>query len=215
MAQACLRWQRSLYPWLIEFGLEQSEADPSVFYMRAEADAHRHKDANTTADVLYVGCYVGDLFILYEHNDNDSLYSKFTAALKQRWRVEDEGPVTDLLNIQIEREGDTITLKQTSYITKLCGEYFSGSASSHTRLRGATSMDIRECIIEATADGASPASPALASKYKRLVGALLYCATQTRPDVAYPVSMLCRAMSWPTAALMDAALRVLAYLYKH
>ena len=94
MAQACLRWQRSLYPWLIEFGLEQSEADPSVFYMRAEADAHRHKDANTTADVLYVGCYVGDLFILYEHNDNDSLYSKFTAALKQRWRVEDEGPVS-------------------------------------------------------------------------------------------------------------------------
>ena len=144
-----------------------------------------------------------------------SLYSKFTAALKQRWRVEDEGPVTNLLNIQIEREGDTITLKQTSYITKLCGEYFSGSASSHTRLRGATSMDIRECIIEATADGASPADPALASKYKRLVGALLYCATQTRPDVAYPVSMLCRAMSWPTAALMDAALRVLAYLYKH
>jgi hypothetical protein len=37
---------------------------------------------------------VGDLFILYEHNDNDSLYSKFTAALKQRWRVEDEGPVS-------------------------------------------------------------------------------------------------------------------------
>ena len=94
MAQAGRRWQRSLYPWLIEFGLQQSEADPSVFYMRAEADAHRHKDANTTADVLYVGCYVGDLFILYEHNDNDSLYSKFTAALKQRWRVEDEGPVS-------------------------------------------------------------------------------------------------------------------------
>ena len=94
MVHAGRRRQRRLYPWLIKFGLKQSEADLSIFFMRANADAHRHKDANTTADVLYVGCYVGDLFILYEHNDNDSLYSKFTAALKQRWRVEDEGPVS-------------------------------------------------------------------------------------------------------------------------
>ena len=56
--------------------------------------ATKTQTRDTTADVLYVGCYVGDLFILYEHNDNDSLYSKFTAALKQRWRVEDEGPVS-------------------------------------------------------------------------------------------------------------------------
>ena len=76
-------------------------------------------------------------------------------------------------------------------------------------------MDIRESVIEATADGAAPADPALATKYKQLLGALLYCATQTRKDVAYPVSMLCRAMSRPTAALMDAALRVLAHLNKH
>ncbi len=34
-----------------------------------------------------------------------------------------EGPITDLLNIESEREGDAITLKQTSYITKLCKEY--------------------------------------------------------------------------------------------
>lgn len=73
-------------------------------------------------------------------------------------------------------------------------------------------MDIRETVINATADGATPPDPALTSRYKRLVGALLYCATQTRPDVAYPVSMLCHAISRPTAALMDAALRVLAYL---
>eukprot|EP00965_Chrysotila_dentata_P103169 3406205-Pleurochrysis_carterae.AAC.1 len=46
-----------------------------------------------------------------------------------------------------------------------------------------------------------------------LVGALLYCSTQMRPDVAYAVGMLCRAMSCPTSALLDDARRVLKYLY--
>ena len=39
-------------------------------------------------------------------------------------------------------------------------------------------------------------------------------ATFTRPDVAYAVGMLCRAMAKPTPALMAAAQRVLMYLYR-
>eukprot|EP00965_Chrysotila_dentata_P156419 5168155-Pleurochrysis_carterae.AAC.1 len=42
------------------------------------------------------------------------------------------------------------------------------------------------------------ASPDLVKSYQSLVGALLYCSTQTRPNVAYAVGMLCRAMSCPT-----------------
>ena len=52
------------------------------------------------------------------------------------------------------------------------------------------------------------------SKYMSLVGALLYCATHTRPDIAYAVSLLSRAMHCPTKDLYDAALRVLYYLYR-
>eukprot|EP00965_Chrysotila_dentata_P061832 2048262-Pleurochrysis_carterae.AAC.1 len=48
-----------------------------------------------------------------------------------------------------------------------------------------------------------------------LVGALLYCSTLTRPDVAYAVGMLCRAMKCPTAQLLASARRVLMYLYHH
>eukprot|EP00965_Chrysotila_dentata_P131634 4352155-Pleurochrysis_carterae.AAC.1 len=55
----------------------------------------------------------------------------------------------------------------------------------------------------------------LLSTYQSLVGALLYCSTQTRPDVAYAVGMLCRAMSCPTPELLEAARRVLMYLSHH
>eukprot|EP00965_Chrysotila_dentata_P064372 2133031-Pleurochrysis_carterae.AAC.1 len=48
-----------------------------------------------------------------------------------------------------------------------------------------------------------------------LLGARLYCSTQTRPDIAYAVGMLCRAMSCPTSQLLDDARLVLMYLYHH
>ena len=57
--------------------------------------------------------------------------------------------------------------------------------------------------------------PADVRKYQSIVGALLYAATNTRPDIAYAVGMLCRAMSKPTPELHEAALRVLCYLDRH
>ena len=57
--------------------------------------------------------------------------------------------------------------------------------------------------------------PALLKRYQSLVGALLYCSGNTRPDVAFAVGMLCRAMSRPTPELHADALRVLGYLYRN
>ena len=47
------------------------------------------------------------------------------------------------------------------------------------------------------------------------MGGLLYAATNTRPDIAYSVGLLCRAMSKPTTELFDAAIRVLCYFNRH
>ena len=71
-------------------------------------------------DTVIVGCYVDDLFVLYNNNDEYSLYHKFTSDLQQRWQVDDEGEVSDLLNIEIMRDGRHVLLRQTSYIEKLC-----------------------------------------------------------------------------------------------
>ena len=43
----------------------------------------------------------------------------------------------------------------------------------------------------------------LLRRYQSLVGALLYCSGNTRPDVAFAVGMLCRAMSKPTKELFQ------------
>eukprot|EP00965_Chrysotila_dentata_P039930 1326411-Pleurochrysis_carterae.AAC.1 len=84
MAQAGRRWQRSLFPWLIQWGFAQSSSDPCVFVCNRAVDG--------TMQSLTIGCYVDDLFILYSDDSPGSLYSAFTTDLSARWNVEDEGP---------------------------------------------------------------------------------------------------------------------------
>eukprot|EP00965_Chrysotila_dentata_P076546 2527377-Pleurochrysis_carterae.AAC.1 len=111
MAQAGRRWQRSLFPWLKDWGFTQSHSDPCVFTC--------DRTINGAKQSLVLGCYVDDLFILYSGDGADSLYSSFTTALSSRWNVEDEGPVSDLLNVDIATDADCVILKQEKYIAQL------------------------------------------------------------------------------------------------
>eukprot|EP00965_Chrysotila_dentata_P193334 6175705-Pleurochrysis_carterae.AAC.1 len=147
-----------------------------------------------------------------------SLYSSFTTALSSRWNVEDEGPVSDLLNVDIATDADCILLKQEKYIAQLVEHYLpDGVPSSFHRDHAPAADDLPLRVdeaIHAKEQGIAP-DPALRATYQSLVGALLYCSTQTRPDIAYSVGMLCRTMSCPTTDMLAAAKRVLYYLSHH
>ena len=49
---------------------------------------------------LIIGCYVDDLCTCASHTDEFSLYHWFITELQSRWEVEDEGELTDLLNVE-------------------------------------------------------------------------------------------------------------------
>ncbi len=80
--------------------------------------------AGKRSEKLIIGCYVDDLFATYSHDDEQSLYHKFTTALQSSWDVEDEGPVSDLLNVEIERSDNCVSLRQTSYIERMTEAHF-------------------------------------------------------------------------------------------
>ena len=105
-------------------------------------------------------------------------------------------------------------LKQPSYITKLVNTYLpDGVPSSFQSNKRPCSSDLAQLVADALSSSEERSEREIRA-YQSLVGALLYCATNTRPDVAYSVGMLCRAMAKPTPELMAAAQRVLMYLYR-
>ena len=53
MAQAGRRWQRSLYPWLEEYGFEASKSDASVFSCRRTISTPTGK----RNELVIMGCY--------------------------------------------------------------------------------------------------------------------------------------------------------------
>jgi hypothetical protein len=195
MAQAGRRWQRSLYPWLKEYGFTQISPDSSVFTLEREMDSPTGKRKET----LHLGAYVDDLCVIYDNDNKYSLYLDFITKLQERWKVEDEGDLHDLLGIEFKFVGNTVTLHQQTYTSKSCPptscpmEYHRNSKP--TSLPAITTpLHIVEAMSQESAAGIDAE---FLRRYQSLVGALLYCSGNTRPDVVFAVGMLCRAMSCP------------------
>ena len=120
-----------------------------------------------------------------------------------------------MLNVEISRSDKGVTLRQTAYIEKLASTWLPEGVPSTFQYNSAPhTEDIQAKVLDALST-TDPPNPDLLRKYQSLVGSLLYAATNTRPDIAYAVSMLCRAMARPTPDLLDLGLRIVCYLYRH
>ena len=100
-------------------------------------------------ETLIIGCYVDDLFTLYSHDDEHSLYHSFTEQLVTDGKVEDEGLIADLLNIEITQSEDgKVKLGQSSYIESLVATHAPDDAARplRTRLSGRRATRQSSCM---------------------------------------------------------------------
>ena len=124
--------------------------------------------------------------------------------------------MSDLLGVDITPSPDCskVTLRQTGYIDRLVAKWFPDGAPALTRSNKVPAgPDLAQLVADALASTEVPCSSAVRD-FQSIVGALLYAATNTRPDICYAVGMLCRAMSRPTPELQRSALQVLEYLHR-
>ena len=112
-------------------------------------------------------------------------YNAFVDALSARWEIVDEGPMEDLLGIEVDYLKDgSIKLHQESYIRKIV-ERFLPDGPSNKAQRG--SLPYTPDFLRHVADALSlpPGSyPELVKPMQERIGCLMYAATSTRPDIA-------------------------------
>jgi hypothetical protein len=124
--------------------------------------------------------------------------------------------MSEFIGIEITRDRDagTLTISQTGYIDKVYGAYrplIDARGTSHACIPyGARST--REAFDKMTP--AEDKDKMDASEYLRVCEALVWPASMTRPDIQYAVSILCSFAQSAGQAHFNAAIGVLAYLYK-
>ncbi|CAI7826008.1 unnamed protein product [Closterium sp. NIES-54] len=193
LRQAPHEWHDTLRTTLAALGFAPSTADPSLFLR-----------TDTTLPPFYVLVYVDDL--LFATADTETL-TLVKSELQKRHTCTDLGELRSYLGLQITRNRArrTITLTQSHMVHQVLQRFgFQFSSPQPTPLSTSHSLS-----APPSDESVEPSGP-----YPELVGCLMYLMTCTRPDLAYPLSLLARyvAPSRHRNLHWDDAKRVLRYL---
>ncbi|CAI7895739.1 unnamed protein product [Closterium sp. NIES-53] len=178
---------------LAALGFTPSTADPSLFLR-----------TDTSLPPFYVLVYVDDLVIATADTEALTLVK---SELQKRHTCTDLGELRNYLGLQITRDRArrTITLTQSHMVHQVLQRFgFQFSSPQPTPLSTGHSLSAPPLD-----ESVEPSGP-----YPLLVCCLMYLMTCTRPDLAYPLSLLARyvAPDRHRKVHWDAAKRVLCYL---
>jgi hypothetical protein len=180
-----------IFPWFKAQGLRQLDDSDVCVWVYDDPKGN---------EMFAIGCYVDNLVIAHSAEvlpdgtaDPSSFYSRFTKALCKRWDVLDEGPLDDLLGMEVKINDDgSITVHQSKYVRKLLDKYLPDGLPDC--IPGPMvdaplpySPRIRELVDEAAGPhtkGSPPPHPELIKPFQEMVGAVMYLCNSTRPDLA-------------------------------
>ncbi|CAI7889351.1 unnamed protein product [Closterium sp. NIES-53] len=193
LRQAPREWHDTQRLTLVALGFAPYTADPSLFLR-----------TDTSLPPFYILVYVDDL--VFATGDTAGL-AHVKSELQKRHTCTDLGELRSYLGLQITRDRAqrTITLTQSHMVQQVL-QRFDFTYSSPQ----ATPLSTRHSLSALPSDeSVEPSGP-----YPELVGCLMYLMTCTRPDLAYPLSILARyvATGRHRPEHMAAAKRVLRYL---
>ncbi|CAI7809837.1 unnamed protein product, partial [Closterium sp. NIES-54] len=193
LRQAPREWHDTLRTTLVALGFTPSTADPSLFLR-----------TDTLLPPFYILVHIENL--VFAIADTAGL-AHVKSELQKRHTCTDLGELRSYLGLQITRDRvrRTITLTQSHMVQQVLQRFDFTYSSPQS-----TPLSTRHSLSALPSDeSVEPSGP-----YPELVGCLMYLMTCTRPDLAYPLSILARydAPGRHRPEHMAAAKRVLRYL---
>lgn len=201
LKQAGREWGQLLTKALLAWGMSQSAIDPCLFTY------------STGESILWVAVWVDDCVIC----DNDhQLRSRFVSYLSKAFPVEDKGELNWILHVRVQRDRRSrkLSMFQDLYVKDLLTR-FGGLLDGLTRrfdspCDASVHFSSDQCPDHDSVEFVQMSSHR--KDYMSLVGAYLWLANVTRPELSYIAGQLARFVSNPSALHYRAALRVLLYL---
>lgn len=181
-------WYECLDEFLKKLKFKKSNFDYCLYVKRMESE------------VIYSLIYVDDLLIC---GKNVEKIQEIKTVLSERFKMKDLGKIKEYLGININYNtlGKVMKMNQSKYIISLVNKYNVEKSRLHnTPMKVGLKIEKSEnCETE--------------TKYRNLIGALLYISSATRPDISFAVNYLSRFQNNYDQTHFQYALRILKYLY--
>ena len=189
-------WHAEVKDFFISIGYSVSQADEALFY-KIEDDKF-----------TIVAAATDDFSVFADSSDTANFLIQ--KQLTERFEISDLGPINWLLGVKITRDfaAHTISLGQQAYIEQILSRFGLADARVATTPMEA-SIDLN---FDSTHVSAIILTPTEKTKYREMIGCLMYAAVMTRPDIAFAVSNLSQYLDAPRTTHILAVTRVFRYL---
>lgn len=195
LKQGGRKWYETLCVALADLSFKRAEADYGVFF--------KHEGPH----LIILAIHVDDCLIT---GDSRLLLDTYKHRIGQKYRLTDLGPVSWLLGIKVLRdlEARTLALSQHSYIDAIITRFnFDDLKPISTPMDPHLQLSKSQCP-----ESASDVARMKRVPYREAIGALMYAAMGTRPDIVFAVSTLAQYSENPGWTHWEAVKRIFRYL---
>ncbi|GJV86671.1 retrovirus-related pol polyprotein from transposon TNT 1-94 [Tanacetum coccineum] len=179
-------WYDELSTFLLQNHFFKGTIDPTLFIRRFDDD------------ILVVQVYVDDIIFGSTHPRYTQLFSDL---MKSRFEMSMMGEMTFFLGLQVNQSPRGIFINQSNYVLEILKKYGMEACDPV-----GTPMEIKDKL-----DLDQNGSPVDATKYRSMIGALMYL-TSSRPDIVHATCLCARYQAKPTEKHLKEVKRIFRYL---
>ncbi|KAK2436707.1 putative mitochondrial protein [Trifolium repens] len=194
LKQSGRMWYNRLSEYLLREGYKNDSICPCIFMKRLGND------------FAIIAVYVDDINIIGTPKE----LSKAINCLKKEFEMKDLGKTKFCLGLQIEHLNNGIFIHQEAYIAKMLKRFYMDKCHPLSTPMVVRSLDVKKDPFRPREEDEELLGPEV--PYLSAIGALMYLANYTRPDIAFSVNLLSRYSSSPTKRHWNGVKHIFRYL---
>ncbi|KAK2434187.1 putative mitochondrial protein [Trifolium repens] len=194
LKQSGSMWYNRLSEYLLKEGYKNDSICPCIFIKRSGSE------------FAIIVVYVDDINIIGTPEE----LPKAINCLKKEFEMKDLGKTKFCLGLQIEHVKNGILVHQETHIATLLKRFYMDKSHPLSTPMVVRSLDVEKDPFKPKEKDKELLGPEV--PYLSAIGALLYLANYTRPDIAFSVNLLSRYSSSPTRRHWNGVKHILRYL---
>jgi hypothetical protein len=194
LKQSGRMWYNRLSEYLLREGYKNDSICPCIFIK------------GSGSEFAIIAVYVDDINIIGTPEE----LPKAINCLKKEFEMKDLGKTKFCLGLQIEHVKNGIFVHQEAYIAKVLKRFYMDKSHPLPTPMVVRSMDVEKDPFRPKEEDEELLGPEV--PYLSAIGALMYLANYTRPDIAFSVNLLSRYSSSPTRRHWNGVKHILRYL---